>query len=798
MKNTIKTSIRIFCTVAIVSLVLLLASCKLSFVFKGDSTNGIGNVCEHKWNDATCTSAKTCSLCGKVDGEPLGHNYIVIEDADMGTHTLVCLNDRTHTVVENCYGGQATCLAGATCTLCEQIYTEIGTHLWIDATCTEASHCKWCKEADGEPNGHDYDRTSGKCYACENSVDVVLYTNTPTIVANQSSYNVTFYAYVNIEGGASVVQLYSTSGALLGTMYDDGNYGSSKDEFSNDGVYTCQINVSVSLGLPDGYYVVVNNDDSVTCNNMSIKWLEELTSSDINNMNQVDQTLNNVVFGEGFGDLTLEEKAESVKEQLDVMIESNLIVSSSVVFKAETATITFVYDSGALGAIVLEGFTPDDIELVMPEIEKPENVLYGNATILWSFDQSWDNEMFRSPYYDALAEFWSSQGLSTTLDKDVTVADYKNLKDYEMIVISAYGAYYEYKVGTVKTQQIPGIILSEEATPQKDVLYSEDLQMHRIAKITINGETKYAILPDFWTHYYANGGLDGSFVVSESGEFFGVDGSEDNSMANALKAASAEGVLGFQNAPMSSYSRNFVSVYVTAMLYGYSSEEAFELAKVLCGENDNFDGREAYGPVAYPIYNGGNEYIVSLTLENGSFEESVPLLGWDEEGDVRVINKLGELSPTDGNKMAILTTGVGSGTSDYTGATEGSVLSQTILVGATDSILSFDYNFVSEEPMEYVGSQYDDKFYAEIIDANGNKIQIASSSINTATWYAVSGINFEGGDSTTYHTGWFTVEFDLSEYRGQIITLRFVVYDVGDSAYDSAALIDNVFITIEE
>ena len=148
--------------------------------------------------------------------------------------------------------------------------------------------------------------------------------------------------------------------------------------------------------------------------------------------------------------------------------------------------------------------------------------------------------------------------------------------------------------------------------------------------------------------------------------------------------------------------------------------------------------------------------------------------------------------------MAILTTGVGSGTSDYTGATEGSVLSQTILVGATDSILSFDYNFVSEEPMEYVGSSFDDRFYAEIVDENGNKIQIATSSINSATWYAVSGINFEGGDSTAYHTGWFTVDFDISEYRGQIITLRFVVYDVGDSAYDSAALIDNVCIKIAE
>lgn len=30
----------------------------------------------HKWIDATCTEAKTCSVCGKTEGEPLGHDWI--------------------------------------------------------------------------------------------------------------------------------------------------------------------------------------------------------------------------------------------------------------------------------------------------------------------------------------------------------------------------------------------------------------------------------------------------------------------------------------------------------------------------------------------------------------------------------------------------------------------------------------------------------------------------------------------------------------------------------------------------
>ncbi len=31
--------------------------------------------CYHRWNDATCTEPRTCSICGKTEGEPLGHKW---------------------------------------------------------------------------------------------------------------------------------------------------------------------------------------------------------------------------------------------------------------------------------------------------------------------------------------------------------------------------------------------------------------------------------------------------------------------------------------------------------------------------------------------------------------------------------------------------------------------------------------------------------------------------------------------------------------------------------------------------
>lgn len=31
--------------------------------------------CKHEWKDATCTSAMSCSLCGEIQGKPIGHTW---------------------------------------------------------------------------------------------------------------------------------------------------------------------------------------------------------------------------------------------------------------------------------------------------------------------------------------------------------------------------------------------------------------------------------------------------------------------------------------------------------------------------------------------------------------------------------------------------------------------------------------------------------------------------------------------------------------------------------------------------
>lgn len=81
---------------------------------------------EHQWTDATCTEPKTCSECGKTEGEPLGHDW-----------------------------ADATCTEPKTCKVCGATEGEPLGHDFEDATCTEAKKCKRCGGVQGEPLGHN-------------------------------------------------------------------------------------------------------------------------------------------------------------------------------------------------------------------------------------------------------------------------------------------------------------------------------------------------------------------------------------------------------------------------------------------------------------------------------------------------------------------------------------------------------------------------------------------------------------------------------------------------------------------
>lgn len=85
----------------------------------------------HKFADATCTEPKTCTVCGKKEGNALGHDFV-----------------------------NADCTKPTTCTRCGQTGTDALGHTYTEATCTEPKKCTRCGATEGEALGHDYEEAT--------------------------------------------------------------------------------------------------------------------------------------------------------------------------------------------------------------------------------------------------------------------------------------------------------------------------------------------------------------------------------------------------------------------------------------------------------------------------------------------------------------------------------------------------------------------------------------------------------------------------------------------------------------
>lgn len=148
--------------------------------------------------------------------------------------------------------------------------------------------------------------------------------------------------------------------------------------------------------------------------------------------------------------------------------------------------------------------------------------------------------------------------------------------------------------------------------------------------------------------------------------------------------------------------------------------------------------------------------------------------------------------------MGIISTGLG-----YT--LEHGELKQRIFIPEYANKLIFDWNVLSEEFLEWIGSRYDDPFVVTITleGENGQEVKILDLDINKiASMFNATETNggnlinvspeivFDKGD--VWMTDWQTTEFDVTPFRGQNAVLKFSVKDVVDTIYTTAVLIDNI------
>ena len=81
-----------------------------------------GEALGHNYVDATCEKAKECTVCGKIEGEALGHDY-----------------------------SRVTCENDAVCSRCKDISQKALGHDWIEATKKTPKTCSECGKTEGEP-----------------------------------------------------------------------------------------------------------------------------------------------------------------------------------------------------------------------------------------------------------------------------------------------------------------------------------------------------------------------------------------------------------------------------------------------------------------------------------------------------------------------------------------------------------------------------------------------------------------------------------------------------------------------
>lgn len=129
-------------------------------------------------------------------------------------------------------------------------------------------------------------------------------------------------------------------------------------------------------------------------------------------------------------------------------------------------------------------------------------------------------------------------------------------------------------------------------------------------------------------------------------------------------------------------------------------------------------------------------------------------------------------------------------------------LKLTIQVPTNAQAFSFDFNFMSAEYPEWVGSSFNDKFMAILesksfkgnisFDSKGNCVSINNGFFTVCDGCSqgsagLAGTGYESGIGGG--TGWLTTTSPVTP--GETITLRFIVFDESDGILDSVALIDN-------
>ena len=553
-------------------------------------------------------------------------------------------------------------------------------------------------------------------------------------------------------------------------LFDDGDLDKG-DDVAGDGIYNNKLTVTPE-SLDDKFYTAVLNgvpENPAQTQSIKVDVVKHITDEELQETLEFNAEVED--------DLEVAANAGQTKGQTIAQIKTALEANSDEVetvhasedglYWETKAGITVVLDTGIFddelskGGSSVSGTETGNVSI------SPTNQISGNtvnsnvaltiAPAAWKFEPLDEtNEIanqLKQAGFMVVEERNDSSG-----DVNVTVEDFKELDKYGVVVISSHG----FKVGDrvcLSTGQL--------LTDANQALYKADLADELLLVTT---KDEILVTPEFIDKYTDK--MPNSLVYVSA-----CHSSANSSLANAFLKSGAAAFVGYSDWVKSDFANARGIKMFDALVEGKSVGD-------VPGINVDMETDETQ---AQFTLEGANTLSIFGGFNNGTFE-SGNFSSWVTKGDTRLIPALGPLTPPEGKEMAIISTGLGSVDDSQ------SSLSQNLLVSPNTKKLTLTYDVVSEEPMEYVGQSFDDKFEIVLKTKDGEEIIVAEESVNQSVWEAIEGINFSGGDDTAYHTGFKDVEFDLTPFQGQKVTLEMRTFDMGDSAFDTAAVVDNISI----
>ena len=616
-------------------------------------------------------------------------------------------------------------------------------------------------------------------------------TTTVRQTINSSAQNISSVKLVSLNPDYSVA-------AEKGVLYDNGNLNNN-DELMGDGVFSGKIDI-LEATLGTHYYRIVAYSDASIANYSPIyklNFLAPIPISALNNIvsyyDQIEGILNQSTatsLSEGApvlrnwfaaqDDVT---SATLVDGALEITYTSG--ITSSVIFSETDENGLITTKGGSLSterhrspAVPLDkqtrgtNFHPSIRPSFVWNSPKEDNydVIMDKDVLIWAPYEGVFNVSMRPTLEAIFAESDLDLNVVTLTNQQCSVHSLDNLADYGTIIFDTHGLGGEY-IFTGEPVNAAHNNAHRLLFASKKLSISANVVFHRGDGYAMKSPM-YIVRSAYIASIF--GTLPNSVVFNGSCE-----SAQTDNLADAFIGKGAKAYLGFNNVVNTGFCSAKSNEFFHRMAVGLKNNgQAFT-----AGQTDPVD------PYATFIMTySTNKLHYSYDLINGDFEMG-NLSGWTGGGDGRVITQLADITPTQGGFMGIISTGLG-----YT-QTSGNI-AQSFKVPESASNLTIKWNFMSEEFMEFVGSEFQDFLTFALVDSTGSEHVLFHETIDSFVDYGLTHMSpplyFDHGD--VYGTDWRTFMTNIVAYRGQLVRLIIRIGDVGDSVYDSVCLLDDIRI----